>query len=600
MAGALTPKAINLLPLQPRKTMAFTYGFMLTFIVCTVFIMFYSPGAILHLKTSSFFSNRSHFSSSLSQFFLNISNTCITPTSQDSTALRFSSARRVGPRNTSSFSAHSSSNNIKHRPHSITTVSNLTQIVSPLMSDASEKMKGSLNNESSVHKTQTSPRQANTRSQNWQWSKDTSHGDANETRNSTSPLSANITRKDTEGKMERENEENHLYESMLNCNIFDGKWVRDDSFPLYAPGSCPHIDEPFNCFLNGRPDRGYESYRWLPHHCNIPRLDGKHMLNLLRGKRLVFVGDSLNRNMWESLVCILRNSVDNKSRVFEASGRQEFRTEGSYSFIFEDYNCSVEFFRSPFLVQEWEIPDTNGSKKETLRLDLVERSSDRYKDADILIFNTGHWWTHDKTSKGRNYYQEGSHVYSELDVTEAFRRAITTWSRWVDAHVTPMKTQVFFRGYSSSHFGGGEWNTGGRCDKETEPFKSEKHLLNYPPKMQVLEHVIKWMKTPVFYLNITRMTNYRKDGHPSIYRAQHLSEEERQSPLSFQDCSHWCLPGVPDTWNELVYAQVLINQYSKQKQKRAPLRTTQEGLCSYIRRMPELFMLLVTSCQWLN
>lgn len=65
------------------------------------------------------------------------------------------------------------------------------------------------------------------------------------------------------------------------------------------------------------------------------RLSGRKMLKLLRGKRLVFVGDSLNRNMWESLVCILRNSVEDKSRVFEASGREEFRTEGSYSFIFQ-------------------------------------------------------------------------------------------------------------------------------------------------------------------------------------------------------------------------------------------------------------------------
>lgn len=65
------------------------------------------------------------------------------------------------------------------------------------------------------------------------------------------------------------------------------------------------------------------------------RLNGRDMLALLRGKRLVFVGDSLNRNMWESLVCILRNSVEEKTRVFEASGRYEFRSEGSYSFIFK-------------------------------------------------------------------------------------------------------------------------------------------------------------------------------------------------------------------------------------------------------------------------
>jgi hypothetical protein len=68
--------------------------------------------------------------------------------------------------------------------------------------------------------------------------------------------------------------------------------------------------------------------------------------------------------------------------------------------IEQDYNCSIEFFRSPFLVQEWEVPSQKGSKKETLRLDLVERSCDKYKNADVLIFNTGHWWTHTKTMEG--------------------------------------------------------------------------------------------------------------------------------------------------------------------------------------------------------
>lgn len=59
------------------------------------------------------------------------------------------------------------------------------------------------------------------------------------------------------------------------------------------------------------------------------------MLELLRDKRLVFVGDSLNRNMWESLVCILRNSAKNPGNVYEANGRSYFRGEASYSFIFK-------------------------------------------------------------------------------------------------------------------------------------------------------------------------------------------------------------------------------------------------------------------------
>ncbi|KAF8783928.1 hypothetical protein HU200_000101 [Digitaria exilis] len=356
------------------------------------------------------------------------------------------------------------------------------------------------------------------------------------------------------------------FKQAASCDMFHGHWVRDDSYPLYPEGSCPHIDEPFDCYLNGRRELAYQKLRWQPSGCSVPRLNATDMLERLRGKRLVFVGDSLNRNMWESLVCILRNSVKDKRKVFEASGRREFKTEGSYSFLFTDYNCSVEFFRSPFLVQEWEMQVSGGKKKETLRLDLVEQSSPKYKDADFLIFNTGHWWTHEKTALGKDYYQEGNHVYSELNVEDAFHKALLTWSKWIDANVNPQKTLVLFRGYSASHFSGGQWNSGGSCDRESEPITNEQYLSTYPPTMSILEDVIYKMKTPVVYLNITRMSDYRKDAHPSIYRKQNLTDEERRSPERYQDCSHWCLPGVPDSWNELVYAQLLIKQHQMRQQ----------------------------------
>lgn len=358
-----------------------------------------------------------------------------------------------------------------------------------------------------------------------------------------------------------------LVKGLLNCDLFDGEWVKDESYPLYKPGSCSLIDEQFGCLENGRPDKGFQHMKWKPYGCTLPRLDGSNMLQLLKGKRLVFVGDSLNRNMWESLICILRNSVKDQSKVYEASGRHHFRSEASYSFVFKDYSFTVEFFVSPFLVRESETKDRNGTKKETLRLDLLGTSADQYKNADIVIFNTGHWWTHDKTAKGKDYYQEGSHVYSELNVLEAFRKAITTWGRWIDANINPMKTTVFFRGYSASHFSGGQWNSGGQCDNEVEPIKNKTYLKPYPPKMMVLEKVIKNMKTPVSYLNITSLTDYRKDGHPSIYRKRHSNEEEKIPQLQFQDCSHWCLPGVPDAWNELLYGELLIKQYQKQQQQ---------------------------------
>ncbi|KAH9619740.1 hypothetical protein KSS87_000257 [Heliosperma pusillum] len=260
------------------------------------------------------------------------------------------------------------------------------------------------------------------------------------------------------------------------CDIFDGKWVKDDSLPHYSPGSCPLIDTDFNCYLNGRPDQGFYTWRWQPNLCNISR-------------------------------------------------------------------------ESTFQGQNGSFP--------TLRLDLMDETTKMYHDADILIFNTGHWWTHEKTSRGLDYYQEGNHLYPRLKALQAYGKALRTWGRWVDRHVNPNKTLVFFRGYSGTHFRGGQWNSGGQCHKETEPIFNETYLSQYPSKMRVLEQVMGKMKTSVMYLNISRLTDYRKDAHPSIYRKSYETPKEIMEAETSQDCSHWCLPGLPDIWNELLYASLL-------------------------------------------
>ncbi|KAJ4960838.1 hypothetical protein NE237_020748 [Protea cynaroides] len=365
-----------------------------------------------------------------------------------------------------------------------------------------------------------------------------------------------LSKKDNESSSIDFRKVESLDSDSVNCDIFNGRWVRDEGMPYYPAGSCPHIDQDFNCHLNGRPDDDFLGWRWKPNGCDVPRLNGTDFLDRLRGKRLVFVGDSLNRNMWESLVCILRHGIINKKRVYEISGKSEFKKKGFYAFRYEDYNCSIDFVSSPFLVRESSYKRENGSI-ETLRLDLMDQTTSMYHEADIVVFNTGHWWTHEKTSKGEDYYQEGDHVYPRLKVLEAYKRALTTWARWVDRNINTNRTEIFFRGYSLTHFRGGQWNSGGQCSTEIEPIFNETFLEKYPSKMRVLEHVLRQMKTPVIYLNISRLTDYRKDGHPSIYRKEYNSVQEQIAAETSQDCSHWCLPGVPDTWNELLYDSLL-------------------------------------------
>lgn len=55
------------------------------------------------------------------------------------------------------------------------------------------------------------------------------------------------------------------------CDVFNGRWVRDEGKPFYPPGSCPYIEKDFNCYENGRPDDDFMRWRWQPKDCDIPR-----------------------------------------------------------------------------------------------------------------------------------------------------------------------------------------------------------------------------------------------------------------------------------------------------------------------------------------
>ncbi|KAF8683896.1 hypothetical protein HU200_044840 [Digitaria exilis] len=340
----------------------------------------------------------------------------------------------------------------------------------------------------------------------------------------------------------------------VHCDVYDGSWVFDETYPLYTSDSCPFVDEAFSCGANGRTDHSYMKWRWQPRHCNIPRFDARRMLEMLRGKRLVFIGDSINRNQWESMMCLLRTAVSDPARIHETRGRKITKEKGDYNFKFMDYNCSVEFHVTHFLVHEGKA--RIGQKRtKTLRIDTIDRSSSRWKGADVIVFNTAHWWSHHKTKAGVNYYQVGDHVHPHLDSSTAFQRALITWASWVDRYINSRQTRVFFRSSSPSHFSGGEWNSGGHCRESTMPL-NDSRARPVPERNVIMEQVIKQMKTPVTILNITNLSGIRIDGHPSVYGRKAVD----LTASSVQDCSHWCLPGVPDTWNELLFYHLVSSQ----------------------------------------
>lgn len=157
-------------------------------------------------------------------------------------------------------------------------------------------------------------------------------------------------------------------------------------------------------------------------------------------------------------------------------------------------------------------------------------------------------------------------------------------------------TVLFFRTQSPRHFEGGDWDQGGSCARSQplspQEVNSHYHLHLAPsistfnhmhiiitkvPNLSmkdlnivlmqhiqvekffsvenngtnvetrfVNEHLYEAIKGTAFLLlDVTRMSEFRADAHPSSAGGK-----------KHDDCMHWCLPGITDTWNDLFVAHL--------------------------------------------
>ncbi|XP_074583744.1 protein trichome birefringence-like 38 [Curcuma longa] len=322
-----------------------------------------------------------------------------------------------------------------------------------------------------------------------------------------------------------------------SCNLFQGSWVYDESYPAYDSAACPFIDPEFDCQRYGRPDKDYLKYRWNPDSCDLPRFNGVDFLTKFKGKKIMFVGDSLSENQWMSLACMLHAAVPDGNTNYAKSTPLS-------SITFQEYGVSIMLYHSTYLVDI--VNETIGR---VLKLDSIQSGS-AWTAAHVLIFNTWHWWTHKGTSQPWDYIEYGGQTYKDMDRLEAFRKGLTTWAKWVDSNINPAATKVFFQGISPTHYRATEWGEASSkgCSNQTEPVIGSTYPAGPVPAQSVVKSVLSGVSKPVSLLDITLLSQLRKDGHPSSYSGDH----------SGMDCSHWCLAGIPDTWNQLLYAALTL------------------------------------------
>ncbi|KAI8557036.1 hypothetical protein RHMOL_Rhmol05G0303000 [Rhododendron molle] len=221
------------------------------------------------------------------------------------------------------------------------------------------------------------------------------------------------------------------------CSVAHGKWVFNSSLkPLYTDRTCPYIDRQFACAKNGRPDSDYRHWEWQPDDCMLPRFNPRVALQKLRGKRLMFVGDSLNRNQWESFVCLVEFVVP--------KDQKSMRLGKSHSvFHLKEYNATIEFYWAPFLVESnSDNPIIGDPRKRILRVDSVSKHAKYWEGVDILAFNTYVWWMSGPKMKSLwGSFANGEEGFEELETPVAYRLGLKTWANWIDSTIDPNQTR---------------------------------------------------------------------------------------------------------------------------------------------------------------
>ncbi|XP_074291597.1 protein trichome birefringence-like 13 [Silene latifolia] len=345
------------------------------------------------------------------------------------------------------------------------------------------------------------------------------------------------------------------------CDLTDGRWVFDQTAhnsPRYDH-TCKEIYKGWNCMLNNKSNSfDIVNWKWVPKSCNLLEFDPLDFLQRFRDTSIGFIGDSLNRNMFVSLFCTLRRVSSDVKKWRPA--------EADRAFTFLQYNLTIAYHRTNLLARygRWS-PNANGGLLESLgykdgyRVD-VDVPDSKWAEApsfhDVVIFNTGHWWwapkKFDPVKSPMLFYKDGMPINPPVTPDTGLDLVLEHMISFVDRKMRPGGIKIF-RTQSPRHFEGGDWDQGGTCPRQKpllseeveQLFAVEKNGTNVETRM-INRHLEKALKGSSFHImNITHMSEFRADAHPA-----------KAGGKKHDDCMHWCLPGITDTWNDLFVTQL--------------------------------------------
>lgn len=130
---------------------------------------------------------------------------------------------------------------------------------------------------------------------------------------------------------------------------------------------------------------------------------------------MMFVGDSLNRGQYVSMVCLVHSLIPQHSKSMKTSGSLTVFTAkvllkliSPYQFVLyflvlqlchiiqynvQDYNATIEFYWAPFLLESnSDDAVIHRVSDRVVRKGSINRHGRHWKGVDIMVFNTYLWW----------------------------------------------------------------------------------------------------------------------------------------------------------------------------------------------------------------
>ncbi|PQQ09554.1 hypothetical protein Pyn_00565 [Prunus yedoensis var. nudiflora] len=130
-------------------------------------------------------------------------------------------------------------------------------------------------------------------------------------------------------------------------------------------------------------------WRWKPDACcELPLFDATQFLELVRGKSLAFLGDSVGKNQMQSLLRLLASVTYTE----DISHKYSSNTDYFKRYVYHDYNFTIATLSSPYLVKSRDADPSGHDINSLMSLyldELDEAWLTRVVQFDYVIVSAG-------------------------------------------------------------------------------------------------------------------------------------------------------------------------------------------------------------------